>query len=129
MITFYFFSAIYDMLEALKWVNKNIDAFGGDPNQVTIFGESAGSMAAGLFCISPLTKGLFERVIMESGSLASILFDVNVTSVAISQKLAAALGCSDPPINIFTFPDEVADCMRNKIFVKYSLVSSYTSRH
>ena len=58
---------LLDQIEALKWVKKNIKAFGGDPDRVTIFGESAGAVAVTKLMVSPLAKGLFHRVISESG--------------------------------------------------------------
>jgi para-nitrobenzyl esterase len=57
-----------DMVAALKWVQRNIAAFGGDPANVTIFGQSAGSMAVNLLQASPLAKGLFHKAIGMSGS-------------------------------------------------------------
>ncbi len=58
---------LLDMIEGLKWVKKDIAAFGGDPNKVTIFGESAGGIAVSMLCASPLAKGLFHAAISESG--------------------------------------------------------------
>ena len=58
---------LLDMIEALHWVHKNIESFGGDPTRVTIFGESAGGIAVSMLCASPLAKGLFQRAISESG--------------------------------------------------------------
>jgi para-nitrobenzyl esterase len=58
---------LLDQLAALAWVQKNIAQFGGDPANVTIFGESAGAVDAGTLVASPLSAGLFRRVISESG--------------------------------------------------------------
>ena len=51
----------------LRWVNQNIANFGGNPQQITIFGESAGALSVAYQVISPLSKGLFQRAIMQSG--------------------------------------------------------------
>ncbi len=61
---------LLDQIEALRWIQKNIHAFGGDPDNVTIFGESAGGGSVSLLPIIPCAKGLFKRVIAESGSVA-----------------------------------------------------------
>lgn len=61
---------VLDQLEALRWIKRNIKAFGGDPDNVTVFGESAGGGLASLLPIIPQAKGLFRRVIAESGSVA-----------------------------------------------------------
>ena len=58
--------ALLDMVAALEWVKRNIGAFGGDPNNVTIFGESAGGTAVCLLMVVPQAEGLFQKVISES---------------------------------------------------------------
>ena len=60
-----------DMIAALKWVQKNIAAFGGNPDNVTIFGESGGGAKVATLLATPLAKGLFHRAICESGSACS----------------------------------------------------------
>jgi para-nitrobenzyl esterase len=62
---------LMDQVAALKWVHDNIARFGGDPRNVTIFGESAGSLDINVLLTSPLTKGLFARLIGESGPVVA----------------------------------------------------------
>lgn len=60
---------LMDQIAALEWIQKNIAAFGGDPKNVTIAGQSSGSMSVSIMMASPLAKGLFQRAIGESGGL------------------------------------------------------------
>jgi para-nitrobenzyl esterase len=62
---------LMDQVAALKWVHDNVANFGGDPRNVTIFGESAGALDINVLLTSPLTKGLFERLIGESGPVVA----------------------------------------------------------
>src|SRR5579875_1070163 len=57
---------LLDMMAALRWVRQNIAAFGGDPHNITVFGQSAGASCIGYLMVSPLAKGLFDKAIVES---------------------------------------------------------------
>jgi len=90
--------ALLDMVAALQWVRDNIEAFGGDPNKVTIAGQSAGAFAVNFLSASPLTKGLIKGAIAESGGSilpSSIrpsikLKEAEQMGVAYAKKLGAS---------------------------------------
>jgi len=84
-----------DALAALQWVKKNISAFGGDPNNVTIAGESAGAIMIGAIVGSPQAKGLFHRAIAESGGWMGLMMGrmtSGETAQANGVKTMEALG-------------------------------------
>ena len=58
---------LYDQLTAMMWVKHNIEAFGGDPDNITIMGQSAGAMSVQQHCLSPLSRGVFHKAVMSSG--------------------------------------------------------------
>ncbi|CAG2107546.1 unnamed protein product [Medioppia subpectinata] len=98
----------YDQLLALKWVRENIHKFGGDRDQITIFGESAGSWSVSVQLLSPLSKGLFKRAIMESGAhMFNKDRDITTAPEALTEakQLAKHFNCSQTPI-------EWLECLR-----------------
>ncbi|MBT2570703.1 carboxylesterase/lipase family protein [Planococcus sp. ISL-110] len=80
---------ILDQIAALQWVQDNIGEFGGDPERVTIFGESAGAMSIGVLLAVPKAKGLFHQAIMQSGAAANLLS--STIAEKVSSRLLAAL--------------------------------------
>lgn len=71
---------MFDQITALEWVRKNISAFGGNPDNITIMGQSAGAMSVTNLCLSPLTDGMFSKAVMNSGGGVHKLMDSNATA-------------------------------------------------
>lgn len=91
-----------DQMAALKWVQNNISAYGGDPDNVTIFGESAGAWSVTELMASPLAKGLFDKAIAESGASTYHLGQMEGEGVgwpsgySMGEKVAESVGLTDP---------------------------------
>jgi para-nitrobenzyl esterase len=92
---------LMDMQAALQWVQRNIAAFGGDPNNVTLGGQSAGAGAAAANILSPGAKGLFHRAIFQSGGYTP--FVPKSIAEDKGKKFAAAAGCTS---------GDIAKCLR-----------------
>jgi para-nitrobenzyl esterase len=110
---------IMDQQAALKWVQRNIAAFGGDPKNVTIFGQSGGGTSVLSNLQSPLSKRLFQRAINESGT--RIKYTAPETTLKLGVALATAAGCTD----------QSAACLRSlsidKIFANQAGIVSVIS--
>nr|XP_048287041.1 acylcarnitine hydrolase-like isoform X2 [Myodes glareolus] len=96
-----------DQVAALRWVQQNIAYFGGNPDLATIFGESAGGTSVSSQVVSPMSKGLFHRAIMESG-VALMPDMISNTSEAVYSKVASLSGCET------TDSETLVRCLRNK---------------
>jgi len=83
---------LLDNIAALRWVAANIGGFGGDADNVTIFGESAGGGLVALLCASPLASGLFHKAIVQSGAPAAIPLE---SAARVASDLVAAAGVAD----------------------------------
>jgi len=101
--------ALFDHLQALRWLRANADRFGGDPDRITLFGESAGSATTCALMGSPLATGLFHRAILQSCACQGDDGTPPLASAEkFGQRLAKALGCerADPVAEL--------SCMRGK---------------
>jgi para-nitrobenzyl esterase len=83
---------VLDQIAALQWVHDNIAAFGGDPQNVTLFGQSAGAGSAGILMVTPLAHGLFHRAILESGTPKELIDKTHSVEVSRAYIRSAGVG-------------------------------------
>jgi len=87
---------LYDQMTAISWVKDNIAAFGGDPENITIMGQSAGAASVQCQCQSPLTDGLFQKAVMSSGcGLGGMMSGKVEISMAFWQEVMHRCGCEN----------------------------------
>ncbi|XP_063801690.1 carboxylesterase 5A-like isoform X2 [Pseudophryne corroboree] len=107
---------LLDQVAALQWVQENIKDFGGDPQSVTIFGQSAGGVSVSALVLSPLASGLFHRAIAESGvALLPGLYTNKPVDVSIQNTVVNISGCH---------PDAVVECLKKKTAKEILAISS-----
>ncbi|GAB5582354.1 carboxylesterase 4A isoform X2 [Prionailurus iriomotensis] len=97
--------ALLDQVAALRWVQENIAAFGGDPRCVTLFGQSSGAMCISGLMMSPLARGLFHRAISQSGTAALRAF-ITPDPLKVAKTVARLAGCTYNSTRI------LVDCLR-----------------
>lgn len=103
---------LYDQLEALRWIHNNIRFFGGDPDAVILAGQSAGAMSVTYHMMSQLSKGLFHRAVLFSGTPQSLAFSDYVDHRQNFRILSKAFNCTDESR---PFASQIADsvaCLR-----------------
>uniref|UniRef100_A0AC35GJM7 Carboxylic ester hydrolase n=1 Tax=Panagrolaimus sp. PS1159 TaxID=55785 RepID=A0AC35GJM7_9BILA len=108
---------LWDQIAALKFIKENIKYFGGNPNNIIVWGESAGSASVDLLSLSPHSRDLFQKVIQGSGcGINEFANSQPVTRV--TKQLAKALGCNG------TMPSEIKECLKNQTWYSIMNVSS-----
>ncbi|CAL1291542.1 unnamed protein product [Larinioides sclopetarius] len=103
---------VWDVITALKWVHTHIESFGGEKDNITIAGESAGSAIVSLLPITEHAKGYFRRLLMQSGSVMWKLMDDEKAAFKRSFAVAKRLGCANDSFTLEDHPDEIETCMR-----------------
>lgn len=116
---------LLDQNLALRWIQENIAEFGGDPSRVTLFGQSAGAMSAHGHVLSPLSRGLFSRAIMLSGTLQTPDFvDAAHESINKGDAVATIVGCAGGDRSLASQPEEVIACLRTRTADEIVLATS-----
>ncbi|XP_069122873.1 fatty acyl-CoA hydrolase precursor, medium chain-like [Argopecten irradians] len=98
---------LWDQQLALRWVRSHINKFGGDPNRITLFGESAGGFSVGLQCLYPPNRQLFHQAMAHSG-VSNSVFATSPLAKKTAVSIGTALGCTTSPST------KLVKCLRSK---------------
>jgi len=129
--------AMLDQLAALKWVKNEIAHFGGDANNITLFGQSAGGLSVCQHLASPLSEGLFHKAIIQSGPCGSWKLKSLEVAENMGIEFANQVGCNDPDTRLDCLRSLPAPLMRQRLGIsnfeifsvaiddwKYSIINS-----
>lgn len=123
-----------DQVEALRWVKENIAYFNGDPSQVTILGGSSGAASTGFHMLSPMSKGLFHKAILQSGA-PTCMWAISPPGIARKRaySIATISGCHvDTSENVLSclkkLPGQYLMDIHSKLFVGHLLKKKTDSR-
>jgi carboxylesterase type B len=109
-------NGLKDQVMAMKWLQGNIESFGGDPESVTLYGYSAGAWSITLHLVSPMSRGLFHKAIIGSGSALGH-WPLPTNQLELAQKQAEIVGCSvvDPQIMLTCLRSIPAEVLGNSL--------------
>ncbi|WP_130837328.1 carboxylesterase/lipase family protein [Lachnoclostridium sp. Marseille-P6806] len=115
-----------DIVAALKWIRENIEAFGGDPNNVTLFGQSGGGMKIWTLMQTPEADGLYHKGIIQSGILEDFMHETTTDSRPLVEAMLAELGCESGDVKALeTMPyNRLADAY-NKVSTDILIQGDY----
>lgn len=105
-------NGLLDQVEALRWIRDNIASFGGDPEDITLFGESAGAMSIATLLACPSAQGLFHRAIMQSGAADQVLTREEATDIARTFLEATDIDPANPEKLWQLTPDQIIKAQR-----------------
>lgn len=103
-----------DQILALEWIRTNAVSFHGDPDKIVVIGESAGAMSASALAMSPVSKHMVKRVIIQSGSLMMpMVLGSNDRLYEISQRLAQLVGCTNEKVTLENNSRKIIKCLKS----------------
>lgn len=103
---------LWDQNAVLRWVRRNIAQFGGDPQEVTLVGQSAGGISAAIHAVSPYSRGLFKRMVLQSGTPLSLILGISFGGRGQMIRTAFEMDCFDKQKKFEEQGQAIAECVR-----------------
>ncbi|XP_015930698.2 acetylcholinesterase-1-like [Parasteatoda tepidariorum] len=112
---------LHDQVTALRWIKENVKSFGGDPNHLVLMGNSAGAMAVCGHLVSPLTRHIIKRGILQSGGgIQTMILDDNKRLLETAEKVSRITGCADRKFTLKENPKVVVACLKRLSYMELS---------